>query len=113
LISTHNLDEARRIANRVAVLRRRLLALDSRARCGPPVRGRGGGHVGAVSQTVWSLRAVSTTCSYRAMSVGVADGGARTGHRAGAGHGGADVAVAAADPPLEDVYLRLLDGDGA
>jgi hypothetical protein len=29
-------------------------------------------------------------------------------------HGGADVvAVTAADPPLEDVYLRLVDGDEA
>jgi len=119
LISTHNLDEVQRIANRVAVLRRRLLALDS---------------PGALRASLFGARVVVTLAqpaesfvaplhasfddvvvSGRTVSIGVSD--VETHAPAIVRtlvHGGADVvAVTAADPPLEDVYLRLVDGDDA
>jgi ABC-2 type transport system ATP-binding protein len=119
LISTHNLDEVQRIANRVAVLRRRLLALDS---------------PGALRASLFGARVVVTLAqpaepfaaplrasfddvvvSERTMSIGVSDAETHAPAIVRAlVHGGADVvAVTAADPPLEDVYLRLVDGDEA
>ena len=119
LISTHNLDEVQRIANRVAVLRRRLLALDS---------------PGALRASLFGARVVVTLAqpaepfaaplrasfddvvvAERTVSIGVSDAETHAPAIVRAlVHGGADVvAVTAADPPLEDVYLRLVDGDDA
>ena len=119
LISTHNLDEVQRIANRVAVLRRRLLALDTPA---------------ALKARLFGARVVVTlaqpastyTALFRAMfsdirvddrtlSIAVDDTASRTPSivRALVQAGADVVSVVSAEPPLEDVYLRLLDGDAA
>lgn len=117
LISTHNLDEVQRIADRVAVLRRRLLALDS---------------PGALRARMFGARVVVTLTqpaelfapllretfgdvlvSDHSVSVGVDEVETRAPVIVRAlVHGGADVVtVTSAEPPLEDVYLRLVDED--
>ena len=119
LISTHNLDEVQRIANRVAVLRRRLLALDS---------------PGALRASLFGARVMVTLTqpaepfaallraafddvlvSERTVSIGVADVETHAPAIVRAlVQGGADVVtVTAADPSLEDVYLHFVDGDDA
>jgi ABC-2 type transport system ATP-binding protein len=116
VVSTHNLDEVERIATRVGILRARLVAMDTpaalRARLfgvrvrvvvGPPA-----------SQFVDVLRRAGfadVTTDHDSLSIAVDDAAAaapglvRTLVNAGAGV----QTVTAEKPPLEQVYLRLLD----
>jgi len=115
LLSTHNLDEVQRVANRVAVLRTRLVALDTpaalRARLfGARVLVTLGQSAAPFADT---LRAAFSDVRIgdHALSIGVDDVAVRTPAIVRAlVHGGADVvSVTAEEPPLEDVYLRLLE----
>ena len=116
VLSTHNLDEVERVADRVAVLRTRLIALDTpaalRARVfGVRVRI-------TLAQPVSSFASLVTTAGFtdvqangHTLSVGVTD------HESATPtivrrlvEAGADVVTVTAErPPLEDVYLRLLE----
>ena len=120
LVSTHNLDEVERVATRVAILRSRLVALDTpaalRARLfgvrvritlGQPadqfvdvLRGSG----------VWDIEAIGSS-----LSVAVNDADAVSPRLVRAlVQAGADVrTVSAEKPPLEQVYLRLLKDEGS
>jgi ABC-2 type transport system ATP-binding protein len=115
LLSTHNLDEVQRIADRVAVLRTRLIALDTPAALRARLFGArvlielaqpAGSHAAALRAVFADVRVAD-----RSLSIGVDD----VTRRAPAivrtlVHAGADViSVAAEEPPLEDVYLRLLE----
>jgi ABC-2 type transport system ATP-binding protein len=115
VLSTHNLDEVDRIADRVAVLKSRLIALDTTAalrartfgaRVRVVVREPAGPYLRALEAAGFTdVRADGNT-----LSVGVPD------HESSAPvivrrlvEAGADVqSVAAEETPLENVYLRLL-----
>jgi ABC-2 type transport system ATP-binding protein len=115
VLSTHNLDEVDRIADRVAVLKSHLIALDTTAalrartfgaRVRVVVREPAGPYLRALEAAGFTdVRADGNT-----LSVGVPD------HESSAPvivrrlvEAGADVqSVAAEETPLEDVYLRLL-----
>ena len=116
VISTHNLDEAERVADRVAVMRARLVAVDSPAALRARVFGirvrvvlgqPAASVVGALTERGFSdIQADGHT-----LSIGVADHAsaapAIVRHLVNAG---ADVeSVVAEEPPLEEVYVRLLD----
>jgi ABC-2 type transport system ATP-binding protein len=117
LISTHNLDEVERVADRVAVLRSRLVALDTPA--GLRARLFGARVRVVVAQAaatfVPALAGVAdVTAHEHVLSVGVTDPAAEAPaivRRLVAA--GADIqSVGAEEPPLEDVYIRLLnEGD--
>jgi ABC-2 type transport system ATP-binding protein len=115
LISTHNLDEVQRVADRVAVLSARLVALDTPAalrarlfgsRLLVTLAGDAARFADVLRPMVNDLRA-----NGRTLSIGVADveraapGVVRTLVNAGADV----VSVIAEQAPLEDVYLRLLE----
>jgi ABC-2 type transport system ATP-binding protein len=115
LISTHNLDEVQRIADRVAVLSARLIALDTPA----ALRAHLFGCrllvtlAGDAARFAEVLRPMGSDirADGRTLSIGVADA-----ERAAPAvvrtlvNAGADVvSMIAEEPPLEDVYLRLLD----
>jgi ABC-2 type transport system ATP-binding protein len=115
LISTHNLDEVQRVADRVAVLRARLIALDTPA----ALRSRLFGSRLLVTVRSDAARFAALLArggddvrhNGRSLSVAVHDveaaapGVVRTLVQAGA-----DVlSVVAEEAPLEDVYLRLLE----
>jgi ABC-2 type transport system ATP-binding protein len=116
LLSTHNLDEVERVANRVAVLRTKLIASDTPA----ALRTRLFGarlRVGVVPPPdglVAALRAVGfndVRVDNSTLSIGVDDAEARAPmivrHLVEAG---AEIrTVAPEEPPLEQVYLRLLE----
>ena len=115
LLSTHNLSEVERIASRVAVLRQRLLAVDTPAALRmklfgnrvrivvnapageflPPLRANGHGDVVAEDH---------------ALSIAVTDAGRDIPHvvRVLVEHGALIVAVTPEEHSLEDVYLRLM-----
>jgi ABC-2 type transport system ATP-binding protein len=115
LLSTHNLDEVERVADRVAVLRGRLVASDTpaalRARLfGARVRVMlatpAASFVALVERGGWrDVRAEGAT-----LSVGVDDAAARAPEivRTLVNAGAAIQSVAPEEPPLEEVYLRLL-----
>ena len=115
LISTHNLDEVQRVADRVAVLSARLVAMDTPAalrarlfgsRLLVTLAGEAARFMDVLVPMVGDVRA-----NGRTLSVGVADvehaapGVVRTLVNAGADV----VSVIAEEAPLEDVYLRLLE----
>jgi ABC-2 type transport system ATP-binding protein len=116
MVSTHNLDEVERIATRVAILRSRLVAMDTpaalRARLfGVRVRV-------VVSESAYRfvhvLRDVGfldTSAEGANLSIAVKDAAAAAPHIVRTlVEAGADVqTVTAEQPPLEQVYLRLLD----
>ena len=117
LISTHNLDEVQRVADRVAVLRSRLVALDTPAalrtrlfgsRLLITLTGDAAHFSDSLSSIVRDIRA-----NGRTLSIGVTDIErtapviVRTLVEAGASL----VSVVPEEAPLEDVYLRLLAGD--
>ena len=117
ILSTHNLDEVERVADRVAVLRSRLIALDTpqalRARLfGTRVRITLGGpadrHVATVRASgISDVRAGGQTL-YLALSGGIAISRIVRDLV----HAGADITSVMPDEvPLEDVYLRLLNED--
>jgi ABC-2 type transport system ATP-binding protein len=117
-ISTHNLDEVDRVADRVAVLRTRLVAFDTP----DALRSRLFGRRVTISLTdgaaayeaaVTAAGARDVRSEGRTLSI---DGGnistpdlVRALVAAGAGI----VSVVPDEPPLEEVYLRLLQGDEA
>ena len=115
LLSTHNLDEVERVANRVAVLRTRLIAVDTpaalrtrlfgarlRIALVPPaepfaslLRQSGHADVRAENGTL-SIAVADPTASAPAIVRRLVEAGARI------------EAVVPEEPPLEQVYLRLL-----
>ena len=116
IISTHNLDEAERVANRVGVLQTRLLAVDSpealrRRLFGQRVRFRMAdasrfGHV-AVAAGAKALEILAD-----GFSVAVDGAGREVPALVKAlVQAGAEIeSVVPEQVPLEDVYLRLIDG---
>jgi ABC-2 type transport system ATP-binding protein len=117
LISTHNLDEVQRVADRVAVLRSRLVALDTPAALRARVFGSRllftlTGEAARFSATLQPI-AGDVRVYGRTLSIGVADVEraapviVRTLVDAGANL----ISVVPEEAPLEDVYLRLLAGD--
>jgi ABC-2 type transport system ATP-binding protein len=118
LLSTHNLDEVERVADRVAVIRGRLLALDTPA----ALRTRlfGARLQVVVVQPALSFANVLAAAGYDdvkaergVLSIGVADpstAAPRVVRRLV--EAGADIqSVRAEEAPLEQVYLRLLEAD--
>jgi ABC-2 type transport system ATP-binding protein len=117
LISTHNLDEVERVADRVAVLRARLIALDTpaalRARLfGSRVLVRLAGPAAPFADVLKPAFADVRT-EDRTLSIAVSDVERATpGIVRALVQSGADVvSVVADEAPLEEVYLRLL-GEG-
>src|ERR1041385_5610633 len=117
LISTHNLDEVQRVADRVAVLRSRLVALDTPAALGArlfgsrlliPLTGDAAHFSDSLSSIVRDIRANGRTLSIGVTAIErTAPVIVRTLVEAGASL----VSVVPEEAPLEDVYLRLLAGD--
>jgi ABC-2 type transport system ATP-binding protein len=115
LISTHNLDEVQRVATRVAVLRSKLVAVDTpsalRARLfGSRVLITLAGPAGAVAAAIRAVH-VDVRVSDRTLSIAVDDAQVQTPAivRRLVEAGADIVSVTADEPPLEDVYLRLLE----
>jgi ABC-2 type transport system ATP-binding protein len=115
LISTHNLDEVQRVATRVAVLRSKLVAVDTpsalRARLfGSRVLITLAGPAGAVAAAIRAAH-VDVRVSDRTLSIAVDDAQVQTPAivRRLVEAGADIVSVTADEPPLEDVYLRLLE----
>jgi len=120
ILSTHNLDEVERVADRVAVMRTRLVAVDTPAALRAHLFGArvrvvlvqpGASFVNVLAEAGFG----DVEADGEAMSIGVDDPGAdaplivRRLVEAGA----SVVTVAPEQPPLEDVYLRLLERDAA
>jgi ABC-2 type transport system ATP-binding protein len=115
LLSTHNLDEVERVADHVAVLRSRLVASDTpaalRARLfGSRVRITLATPAAAFVAALHRAGSVDVRGEGNALSIGVEDGRAQTPEivRALVAAGAAIQSVTPEEPPLEDVYLRLL-----
>jgi ABC-2 type transport system ATP-binding protein len=116
ILSTHNLDEVERIADRVAVLRSRLIALDTPARLrtrlfGARVRiaviGAANGYEPVLRTAgVHDIRFDGNTMS---IAVDSAERDTPPLVRALVQAGADVVSVSAEEQPLEDVYLRLLE----
>ena len=118
VLSTHNLDEVDRVADRVGVLRTRLIALDTPAALRSRLFGRrvsitlaepaagfesivrraGGADIG-IDGTTMSIGAGNETMIAPAIVKALVDAGARI------------VSVIPEEPSLEEVYLRLLRDD--
>lgn len=119
LVSTHNLDEAERIADRVAVLHGRLLAVDRpaslRRRLATGrviVRVAGDPHAAAASARPYSADAdVTVEAGTLVVRVNDADRDTPTLVSALVAGGSAIVEVRHEVPALEDVYLHLLGRD--
>jgi ABC-2 type transport system ATP-binding protein len=115
IISTHNLDEAERVANRVGVLRRRFLAIasptDLRRRIfGARVRVTLGVEAAPYGEVASRAGAREVAVSGRELSFSLQDLEAETPGivRALVGAGGPVVTVTPVDQPLEDVYFALV-----
>ena len=115
LLSTHNLDEVERIATRVAVLRRRLLAVDTpaslRARLfGNRVRVMVTGDAGPFMALLRAEGHRDVSAEGQALSIAMSDASRDIPHvvRVLVNHGADIVSVTAEEPSLEDVYLRLV-----
>jgi ABC-2 type transport system ATP-binding protein len=116
LLSTHNLDEVERIANRVAVLRATLIAVDTPAALrtrlfGARVRITLAGQALPFVDVVRDAGFTDVRSENGTLSIGVDD----TAQRAPAivrrlvESGAEIVSVIPEQPPLEEVYLRLLE----
>jgi ABC-2 type transport system ATP-binding protein len=117
LISTHNLDEVDRLADRVAVLNTRLVALDTpqslRERAfGARLRIRFTGAAEAHARTLRDAGLADVRVDGDALSIGPAPDGPRTPDIVRRlVDAGADIeAVESEEASLEQVYLRLLEG---
>jgi ABC-2 type transport system ATP-binding protein len=115
ILSTHNLDEAERLADRVGVLRGRFLAIasprDLRRRIfGARVRVRVHGDASRFVQTVVGAGAKDASADGSAVSFGLDDieSGTPAVVRALVQAGADVVSVAPEDRPLEDVYFALV-----
>jgi ABC-2 type transport system ATP-binding protein len=119
LLSTHNLDEVERVADRVAVLRTRMIAVDTPA----ALRARLFGtrlRIALRQAPEVFVSAVSgegvdeVECTDHFMTVSVDNPALRTPDVVRRlVEAGADIlSVVADEPPLEDVYLRLLEDEG-
>jgi len=115
VLSTHNLDEVDRVADRVAVMRGRLVALDTPSALRARVFGARVRVVLATSEARFAatvnaagFQDVRTTAD--GLSVGVDDPQSSAPEivRRLVEAGAAIVSVTDEQPPLEDVYLRLL-----
>jgi ABC-2 type transport system ATP-binding protein len=120
LLSTHNLDEVERVADRVAVLRSRLVAVDTpaalRARLfGSRLRIVLGQPADTFAAAVAGAGVADVRAEGQALSMAVDNASGRAPaivRRLVAA--GADVeTVVAEQPPLEEVYLRLLGEEPA
>jgi ABC-2 type transport system ATP-binding protein len=115
VVSTHNLDEVERIATRVAILRSRLVAMDTpaalRARLfGVRVRVVLGDSAFRFVHVLRDLGFLDTSAEGSSLSIAVKDAASAAPHIVRTlVEAGADVqTVTAEQPPLEQVYLRLL-----
>jgi ABC-2 type transport system ATP-binding protein len=115
LLSTHNLDEVERVATRVAVMRQRLIAVDTpsalRSRLfGDRVRiavTRDADRFGALLRRAGHP---DVAADEGVLSIGVNEGAAVPALVRRLVEAGADIeSVVPESPPLEDVYLRLLE----
>jgi ABC-2 type transport system ATP-binding protein len=118
LVSTHNLDEVERVASRVAILRSRLVAVDTpaalRARLfGARLRVVLGQPAGPFVRVLADAGFSAITAGGSSLSIGVGDPtAAAPGIVRRLVESGADIqSVAAENPPLEEVYLRLLEDE--
>jgi ABC-2 type transport system ATP-binding protein len=120
IISTHNLDEAERVATRIGVLRRTLVAVDTadalrRRLFGHRVRVTVASGASRFAQVAVSAGATDPQVFDSGFSVDVDDPDETTPRlvRALVNAGAAILSVHADRPPLEDVYLTLVgDGEG-
>ena len=119
VISTHNLDEVDRVANRVAVIRTRLVALDTpsalRARLfGARVVIATNGPAAPFEAAVRAAGARDVKCEGHLMSIAVdGDVSVTPAMVRALVNAGADVmSVMPEERPLEEVYLRLLKDEG-
>jgi len=119
LLSTHNLDEVERVASRVAVMRARLVAVDTpaalRARLfGARIRIMTAQAAGPFVQALASDGFTDVYADGSTLSIGVDEASAvapRIVRRLV--EAGADIlSVVPEQAPLEEVYLRLLQDDG-
>ena len=117
LLSTHNLDEVERVADRVAVLRGRLVASDTpaalRARLfGSRVRVTLATDAAPFAATLERAGCGEVRAAGSALSIAVDDPAAQAPGivRILVAAGAAIQSVAPEEPPLEEVYLRLLSG---
>jgi ABC-2 type transport system ATP-binding protein len=117
LLSTHNLDEVERVATRVAVLRTRLIAVDTPAALrsrlfGERVRITVSDGAEALAAVLRGSGMREVTVDGRSLSIalnGVAGSTPAVVRRLV--EAGADIeSVVAESPPLEEVYVRLLHG---
>jgi ABC-2 type transport system ATP-binding protein len=118
LISTHNLDEVDRLADRVAVLNTRLVALDTpqslRERAfGARLRIRFSGPAEAHARTLREAGLADVGVNGNTLSIAPAAGAPATPDIVRRlVDAGADIeAVEPEEPSLEQVYLRLLEGE--
>jgi ABC-2 type transport system ATP-binding protein len=116
VLSTHNLDEVERIADRVAVLRSTLIALDTPARLrarlfGARLRITVAGAAAVHEKTLRAAGVRDVRVDGHAMSIALDSARADTPALVRAlVDAGADVlSVMPEEQPLEDVYLRLLE----
>jgi ABC-2 type transport system ATP-binding protein len=120
LLSTHNLDEVERVANRVAVIRTRLVAMDTLAALRNRLFGARLRIVVAQPAAAFipALKAVGfddVRADGSTLSIAVSDAPlAAPAIVRSLVASGADIeSVVSEDAPLEEVYLRLLEGDAA
>ena len=120
VLSTHNLDEVERVADRVAVLRSKLIGLDTPARLrarlfGARVRVAVAGTANRYEEVLRTAGVRDVRFDGNTMSIaldstdGQVPGLVRTLVQAGADI----VSVTPEEQPLEDVYLRLLEENPA
>jgi ABC-2 type transport system ATP-binding protein len=121
IVSTHNLDEIERVADRVALVSTRLIAIGEPAELRRRIFGRrlrvrlAAGEAAPLVPVLERAGATAVQADGDLLTMAVQDPDGRTPHlvRALVEAGAAIREVAEENPPLEEVYLRLLDGDRA